>query len=170
MVVEWKEREHDVVDALAIEDEGCMNALRDCDLKKFFLTSYLLAQPELLQFVVDAWDVDDQVLRLRDQTLELDVSDVYFITGLSRRGASHILTGSRPSAEKIGEVKARVCPEAQFEKNNAKVDITTIHDLVLKVILFTITRAARVQAPHEASKNSLRQNASTPPFLTGLQR
>ena len=89
-------------------------------------------------------DVDDQVFRLRDQTLELDVSDVYFITGLSQRGASPILTGSRPSREKIGEVKARVCPEAQFGKNSAKVDIATIHDLVLKVILFTITRAARV--------------------------
>ena len=43
MVVEWKEREHDAVDALAIADEGCMNALRDCGLKKFFLTSYLRA-------------------------------------------------------------------------------------------------------------------------------
>ena len=155
MVVEWKEREHDVVDALAITDEGCMNALRDCGLKKFFLTSYLRAQPEILQFIVDAWDVDDQVFRLRDQTLELDVSNVYFITRLSQRGASPILTGSRPSGEKIGQVKARVCPEAQFGKNSAKVDIATIHDLVLKVILFTITRAAGVQAPHEARKNHL---------------
>ena len=58
MVVEWKEQEHDAVDALATGDEGCMNALRDCGLKKFFLTSYLRAQPELLQFIVDAWDVD----------------------------------------------------------------------------------------------------------------
>ena len=55
MVVEWKEREHDAVDALTIADEGCMNALRDCGLKNFFLTSYLRAQPELLQFIVDAW-------------------------------------------------------------------------------------------------------------------
>jgi len=66
MVVEWKEREHDDVDALALEEEACMEALRDCGLKKFFLTSYLRAQPELLQFIVDAWDVDDQVFHLRD--------------------------------------------------------------------------------------------------------
>jgi len=66
MVVEWKEREDDAVDALAIEYKGCMNALRDCGLKKFFLTSYLQAQPELLQLIVDAWDVDDQLYRLRD--------------------------------------------------------------------------------------------------------
>ena len=80
---------------------------------------------------------------------------MYFITGLSQRGANPILTGSRSSREKIGEVKARVCPEAQFGKNSTKVDIATIHDLVLKVILFTITREAGVQAPPEASKNHL---------------
>ena len=84
MVIEWKEREHDAMDALAIEDEACMDALRDCGLKKFFLTPYLRAQPELLRFIIDAWDVEDQVFQLRDQTLELDVSDVYFIIGLSR--------------------------------------------------------------------------------------
>ena len=33
--------------------------------------------------------------------------------------------------------------------------INTIGDLTLKSILFTITRAAGVQAPHEASKNHL---------------
>ena len=54
------------------------------------------------------------------------------------------MTGSRPSRKKIGEVKAHVCPEAQFGKNSAKVDIATIHDLALRVILFTITRAAGV--------------------------
>lgn len=112
MVVEWREREHDAVDALALEDEACMDALRDCGLKKFFLTSYLCAQPKLLRFIMDAWDVDDQVFRLRGHTLELDVSDVYFITGLSRRAARPILTGSRPSGEKMGEVMARVCSGA----------------------------------------------------------
>jgi len=150
MVVEWKEREHDDVDALALEDEGCMNALRDCGLKKFFLTPYLRAQPELLQFIVDLWYVDDQVFHLRDQVLELDVSDVYFITGLSQKGARPILTGGRPSEEKMTEVVDRVFPGAQFGKNSAKVDIPTIPDLTLRVILFTITRAAGVQAPHEA--------------------
>ena len=82
MVLEWKEREHDAVDATAMEDDACMNALRDCGLKKFFHTSYLRAQPELLRFIVDAWDTEDRVFRLKDQTLELDVSNVFFITEL----------------------------------------------------------------------------------------
>ena len=87
MAVEWREREHDAIDAMALEDEACMDALRDCGLKKFFLTSYLCAQPELLRFIVDAWDIEDQVFCLKDQTLELDVFDVYFITGMVWRGA-----------------------------------------------------------------------------------
>ena len=55
----------------------------------------------------------------------------------------------------MGEVMDRVCPGAQFGSNSAKVDIATIPDLVLRVILFTIMHTAGVQAPHEASKNHL---------------
>ena len=84
MVMVWKEREHDQVDTLAIADEDCMEALRACGLKKYFMLSYLRAQLELLQCLIDLWDVEEQVFRIRDQVLELDVSDVYFLTGLSR--------------------------------------------------------------------------------------
>ena len=38
MVIEWKEREHNKEDELAMENERCMEALKDCGLKKFFLT------------------------------------------------------------------------------------------------------------------------------------
>ena len=48
-----------------------------------------------------------------------------------------------------------MCPEAQFGRQSAKVAINTIRDFTLKAILFTITRAAGVQASHEASKNHL---------------
>jgi len=43
MVIEWKEREHSEEDEQAMENEQCMNALRNCGLKKFFLTSCLRA-------------------------------------------------------------------------------------------------------------------------------
>ena len=69
-----------------------MNALRNCGLKKFFLIPCLRAQPELLQYLISIWDEHEQVFRLRDQVLELEVSDVYFITRLSRRGLIPALT------------------------------------------------------------------------------
>ena len=48
MVIEWKEREHGEEDEMDMENEACMNALKNCGLKKFFLTPCLRAQPELL--------------------------------------------------------------------------------------------------------------------------
>ena len=41
MVIEWKEREHSEKDKLAMENERVMQALRNCGLKKFFLTPCL---------------------------------------------------------------------------------------------------------------------------------
>jgi len=155
MVIEWKEREHGEEEEMAMENEPCMNALRNCGLKKFFLTPCLRSQPELLQYLVSIWDEQEQVFKLRDQVLELDVSDVYFISRLSRRGPVPILTGSRPSGEKMEEVMARVCPRAQMGSGSKKVDIHTIPDLALRVVLHTISRAVGSQAPHEATKAQL---------------
>ena len=88
------------------------------------------------------WDTDEQAFKLRDQVLELDIADVYFITKLSRRGPVPILTGSRPSGEKMDQVMARVCRGAQLGSGSGKVDIHTIPDLALRVVLHTITRVA----------------------------
>ena len=112
MVIEWKEREHGEEDEMAMENEACMNALRNCGLKKFFLRPCLQAQPELLQYLVSIWDENEEVFKLRDQVLALEVSDVYFITKLSRRGPVPIITGIKPSRKKMDMVMVRVCPGA----------------------------------------------------------
>ena len=110
MVIEWKEREHGEEDEMAVEREACMNALRDCGLKKFFLMPCLRAQLELLQYLVNIWDENEEVFKLWDQVLELEVSDVNFITRLSHRGPVPIMTGSRNFGEKMDQVMERVCP------------------------------------------------------------
>ena len=125
MVIEWKEREHGEEDEMAMENEACMTALKKYGLKKFFLTPCLRAQPELLQYLVSIWDENEEVFKLRDQVLELEVSDVYFITGLSHRCPVPILTGSRPSGEKMEQVMARVFPRARIGSRSRKVDIHT---------------------------------------------
>ena len=155
MVIEWKEREHGEEDEMAMENEACMNALKKCGLKNFFLTPCLRAQPELLQYLVSICDENEEVFKIWDQVLELEVSDIYFITGLSRRGPVPILIGSRPSGEKMEQVMARVCPKAQTGSRSGKVDIHTIEDLALRVVLHTITRATGSKSPHEATKAQL---------------
>ena len=152
MVIEWKEREHGEKDKMAMQNEACMNALRDCGINKIFFTPHLRPQPELLQYLISIWDENEEVFKHRDQVLALEVSDVYFITELSRRGPMPIMTGSRPSREKMDMVMVRVCPGAQIGSGSGKVHIHTIRDLTLRVVLHTITRAAGSQAPHEATK------------------
>ena len=95
------------------------------------------------------------MFKLRDQVLELEVSNIYFITRLSCRGPVPILAGSRPSGEKMEQVMARVCPRARTGSGSGKVDIHTVEDLALRIVLHTITRAAGSQAPHEATKAQL---------------
>lgn len=155
MVIEWKEREHGEEDEMAMQNEACMNALRDCGLKKFFITPCLRPQPKLLYYLISIWDENEEVFKLRDQVLALKVSDVYFIIGLSRRGPVPIMIGSRPSGDKMDMLMARVCPGAQTGAGSGKLYIHTVCDLALWVVLHTITRVARSQAPHEATKAQL---------------
>ena len=48
MVIEWKEQEHNEENEEAMGNVRCMEALRDCDLKKLFMAPCLRAQLELL--------------------------------------------------------------------------------------------------------------------------
>ena len=50
---------------------------------------------------------------------------------------------------------ARVCPGARTGSGSGKVDIHTVRDLALSVVLHTITRVARLQVQHEATKAQL---------------
>ena len=79
---------------------------------------------------------------LRDQELELEFSDVNFITGFSQRGVVPMLTSTHPTVESIGMVINRVCRGARKGTGSGKVDIQTIPDLALKVVLHTIMQAA----------------------------
>ena len=142
MVIEWKEREHGKEYEMDMQNETCMTALWKCGLKKFFLTPCLRAQPELLQYLISIWDENEEVFKLRDQVPALEVSDVYFITGLSRKGPVPIMTSSRPSGDKMEMVMARVCPGAQTGLGSGKVDIHIVCNLALRVVLHTITRTA----------------------------
>ena len=123
MVIEWKKREHSEEDELAMENEGVIEALRNCGLEKFFLTPCIWAQPELLQYLISIWDENQEKFMLQDKELEIDVSDVYFITGLLRRGAAPILTGTRICMENMTMVIDRICRGARKGSGSGKVDV-----------------------------------------------
>ena len=75
----------------------CMDVLGDCRLKNFFMAPCLRAQLELLQYLISVLDIYQEIFIIPNQELEIDVSNFYFISGLSRRGEVLILTGTRPT-------------------------------------------------------------------------
>jgi hypothetical protein len=83
------------------------------------------------------WDPDQQVFIVGAHTLEIDIEDIYFLTGLSRHRSHVSLTDSRGGGLKMSEYCNQYCvPEA--ERKKGKVAIWGVTDLTLRTILFTI--------------------------------
>jgi hypothetical protein len=149
MVLEWQEREHKENNANAENHPPTIAALRDCGLLKYFRIPGMRAQVRLLEYLVRMWDPDQQVFIVGSHTLTIDIEDIYFLTGLSRRGSYVSLSGSRRGGLKMSEYCNQYCvPEAERQKG--KVAIWGVTDLNLRTILFTITRMAGSVALHMA--------------------
>jgi hypothetical protein len=105
------------------------------------------AQVRLLEYLVHMWDPDQQVFNVGAHTLSINIEEIYFLTGLSRRGYYVILTSSRGGGLKMSEYCNQYCvPEV--ERKKGKVVIWGVTDLTLCTILFTISRMAGSSAPH----------------------
>ena len=94
MVLEWREREHEDMDQKSLQDALTMNFLHQSGLLKFFCTSPMWANVSLLEFLINYWDDDLGMFDLQGKSLEITFEDVYFIAGLSRRGARVNLEGT----------------------------------------------------------------------------
>jgi hypothetical protein len=149
MVLEWREREHEDDNATVENYPLTLAALRDCGLLKYFRIPGMRAQVRLLEHLVRMWDPDQQVFNVGAHTLKIDIEDIYFLTGLSRRGSYVSLTGSRKGGLKMSEYCREYCvPEAERQKG--KVAIWGVTDITLCTILFTIARMAGSVSPHMA--------------------
>jgi hypothetical protein len=121
-MLEWREREHEDEDFSTRNDPGTVAALRECGLLKFFKIQGMRAQLRLLEYLVHMWDVDQQVFHVGVHTLSLDIEDIYFLTGLSRRGSHATLTGSRGGGLPMSEYVRQYCvPEAERSKGKVAI-------------------------------------------------
>jgi hypothetical protein len=73
------------------------------------------AQPRLLNALVDYWHPDPEALILVGQSLTPTIEDIYFLTGLSRRGEPVNLRSFPPGPHNIVELIRMHC-EANTEK------------------------------------------------------
>ena len=55
-MLEWREREHEDDDSMALNDPGTIHALRQCGLLKFLKVQGMRAQQRLLEYLVHIWD------------------------------------------------------------------------------------------------------------------
>jgi hypothetical protein len=149
MVLEWCKREHEEDNAIVKYHPPTIAALRKCGLLKYFRIPGMRAQVRLLEYLVHMWDPNQQVFHVGVHTLSLDIEDIYFLTGLSRRGYYMSLIGSRGGGLPMSEYCRLHCvPEA--ERKKGKVAIWGVRYLTLCTILFTIAWMAGSFAPHMA--------------------
>ena len=100
-MITWREREHEEKYMIALNDSGIVRDLRDCRLLKYFKLSGMRQKIELLEFLVRAWDLAIEEFHIKNQVFSITVEDVFFVTGLSRRGFPISLTGSTIGGETV---------------------------------------------------------------------
>jgi hypothetical protein len=64
MYAHWREMGHEDIDNLVREDPDVVVALAQCGLLKFFQCPFMLAQPRLLNALVDYWHPDAEAFML----------------------------------------------------------------------------------------------------------
>ena len=157
MVLEWREREHEIMDHAALQSAPTIHALRTSGLLKLFCTSPMWENVRLLEFMVNYWDHELGMFNLQGETLELTMEDIYFITGLSQRGVPVNLEGTGRGGDPLSVqnyVDMFCIPGTQ--KKGSSVLIADIQDFTLQVLASTIVRLAGSSGLHMATKNQIR--------------
>jgi hypothetical protein len=151
-MIEWKECEHEVKDMASFHDPNTMVTLRNCSLLKFLKTQRMRKQTILLEHLIGMWNTNDQVFHVRPHTLGIEMEDVYFLIGLSKRGEPIMLIGHQDTEMMTDEYIAQYCRDGT-RKRSGKIPIKDIMDRPLCTILFTITKLAGSTWMHLASKS-----------------
>jgi hypothetical protein len=150
MYVHWREREHEAISELVAGDPNVMAALMQCGFLKFFLCPFMRVQPRLLNALIDYWHPDAEAFMLEGQSLVPTTEDIYFLTGLSRRGEPVNFRTFLVGPLNIADLIALHC-EAGTNCLSSQVPISKITDLSLQAILLLIGRITGSATLHQAS-------------------
>ena len=146
-MVIWKERQHDNDDAFIEQNAGCISTLRDYGLLKFFLPPSMVSHERLLEHILWIGNLEKQYFEVGAHILIVEVEDIYFLIGLSRRGAPISLTCSRGGDITTQEFIDRHCiPGTRTSRK--KIPIKAVVDGPLRTMLFTMQRVVGIQGVH----------------------
>jgi len=76
MVIEWREREHEEVDAVIERDERAQKDLKRCEIYKFWALKGMRARVRLLALLVNYWDMEIESFNLYGKPLKIEVDDI----------------------------------------------------------------------------------------------
>jgi hypothetical protein len=150
MYVQWREREHKASNELVAADPNVVAVLMQYSLLKFFLCPFMHAQPRLLNALIDYRHPDAEAFMLEGQSLVPTTEDIYFLTGLSRRGEPVNFQTFPAGPSKVSELIVEYC-EAGTDCRGSLVPISKITNLALQTILLLIGQITGSAAVHQAS-------------------
>lgn len=97
------------------------------------------AQVRMLEMLVGYWDPDQEVFVVDGQTLRLKVDDIYFLTGLSRRGEEANMKARNIGIFTVDEYIELYCTPGT-EKIGTRILFKDIIHLDIRAILATLQR------------------------------
>ena len=126
MIITWREREHGEQNMISLNDLGIVRALRDCGLLKYFRLFGMRKQMELLEFLVRSWDPTIEAFLIGEKVVPILVEDIYFLTGLSRRGLTISLSGSALGGETMRDYILQYLNPGAEPSKDGKINIREI--------------------------------------------
>ena len=115
---------------------------------KFWCLGSLRAKPRLLQLLVDYWDPESETFQIDVMLLSIEVENIYFITGLSRRGEVVNIRSRGPGGGLTIDEYIVVYYLPDTEKVGIQIPTNSIKILGLKAILLALGRIAGLASLH----------------------
>ena len=97
----------------------------------------MVSYERLLEHILRMWNLEQQYFKVGAHILIVEVEDIYFLTGLLRRGAPISLTGSRGGDITTRELIDRHCVLGTGTSGK-KIPIRAVTDMALWIVLFTM--------------------------------
>ena len=97
---------------------------------------------------------DSQRFLVGDQLLDIEVDDIYFLTGLSRRGEWVDFGSHGGGREPVESYIRDLCADGT-RRQGGKLLIQHVTDIPLRTILYTVTHIAGSTSAHLASKSQV---------------
>jgi hypothetical protein len=128
-----------------------MAALTQCGLVKFFLMSIYARTTKAADALADYWHPDADAFMIEGQSLTPTTEDIYFLTGLSRRGEPVNLHTFPTGTRKVSELIAEYCV-AGTSRETSWVPVNSVISLTLQTVLSLIVRITGSTAHHQATR------------------